>query len=102
MNFQIVNTPTPNPVQTTCVFSYFEANDTTTNLYVALNRYKAQIEALEDLKWRLVAMPSSIISGTILFGFSFVETISFSLKFMACWDPVVCMSLNMPIHPMYL
>ena len=54
MNFQIVNTPTPNSVQNTCVFSFFEASDTTTNLHVALDRYKAQIEALEGLKWRLV------------------------------------------------
>ena len=37
MNFQIVNTPTPNSVQNTCVFSIFEADDSTTNLHVALD-----------------------------------------------------------------
>ena len=57
MKFQIVNTPTPNSVQNTCVFSFFEASDTSTNLHVALERYKAQIEALEGLKGRLVAIP---------------------------------------------
>ena len=38
MNFQIVNTQSPNSVHNTCVFSCFEADDTVTNLHVALDR----------------------------------------------------------------
>eukprot|EP00731_Ephydatia_muelleri_P035067 Em0094g17a len=56
MNFQIVNTPTPNSVQNTCVFSVFEAGDSTTNLHMALDRYKPQIESLQGMKWREYSM----------------------------------------------
>ena len=38
MNFQIVNTITPNAVHNTCVFSCFEAGDSITNLHVSLDR----------------------------------------------------------------
>lgn len=60
MNFQIVNTPTPNSVQNTCVFSIFEADDSATNLHVALDRYKPQIESLQGMKWRLATFQQLI------------------------------------------
>ncbi|KAL5457266.1 hypothetical protein EMCRGX_G034513 [Ephydatia muelleri] len=53
-----------------------KANDSTTNLHVALNRYKAQIEALEDLKWKLVAMPKYL---------NFILAL-FSIRVFICGD----------------
>ncbi len=52
MNFQIVNLPTPNSPQNTCVFNIFEAGDSTTNLHVALERHAHDIEALDGMKWK--------------------------------------------------
>lgn len=52
MNFQIMNTPHPNSVTNTCVFSAYEGPDTKTNLYVALARYKSQVEELKTLEWK--------------------------------------------------
>ena len=52
MNFQIVNTHAPNSVHNTCVFSYFEADDTRTNLHVALDRFRAEVTALHTMKWK--------------------------------------------------
>lgn len=52
MNFQILNTPHPNSVQNTCVFSVYEGSDTKTNLFVALARYKSQVEDLQKLHWK--------------------------------------------------
>lgn len=52
MNFQILNIPKPNAVNNTCVFSAYEAPDTKTNLYVALSRYKQQVEELQNLSWK--------------------------------------------------
>jgi hypothetical protein len=49
MNFQIVNTPRPNSVQNTCVFTAFEAPDTKTNLHLTLIRYQ---EAVRHMHWR--------------------------------------------------
>ena len=51
-NFQIVNTRAPNSIYSTCVFSCFEAPDSITNLHVALDRYQAQVNALQGMKWR--------------------------------------------------
>lgn len=48
MNFQILNTPNPNSVMNTCVFSTYEGPD---NLHVALARYKSQVEDLKQLQW---------------------------------------------------
>ena len=42
MNFQLDNTYTPNSVPHTCVFSCFEADDTATNLHVALDRFRTE------------------------------------------------------------
>ena len=43
MNFQIVNTPAPNSVHNTCIFSCFEASDTLSNLHVALDRFRSEV-----------------------------------------------------------
>ena len=54
MSFQIVNVPSPNSPQNTCVFCCFEADDNITNLHVALDRYQDQVAELQTIKWRLV------------------------------------------------
>ena len=56
MSFQIVNVPSPNCPQNTCVFCCFEADDNITNLHVhiALNHFQDQVEELQRIKWRLV------------------------------------------------
>ena len=46
MNFQIVNTQSPNSPQNTCVFAIYAAKETTTNLHVALDRFPDDIESL--------------------------------------------------------
>ncbi|KAL5463613.1 hypothetical protein EMCRGX_G032527 [Ephydatia muelleri] len=52
MNFQIVNVAAPNSVHNTCVFSCFEAADSITNLHCALDRFRSQIDHLQEMKWR--------------------------------------------------
>eukprot|EP00731_Ephydatia_muelleri_P000867 Em0001g867a len=52
MNFQIVNVAAPNSVHNTCVFCCFEADDTVTNLRIALDRYKDQVAHLQGMQWR--------------------------------------------------
>ncbi|KAL5468733.1 hypothetical protein EMCRGX_G029843 [Ephydatia muelleri] len=52
MNFQIVNLAAPNSVNNTCVFCCFEADDSYTNLHIALERYKEQVEHLQGMTWR--------------------------------------------------
>ncbi|KAL5494131.1 hypothetical protein EMCRGX_G015408 [Ephydatia muelleri] len=52
MNFQIVNVAAPNSVHNTCVFCCFEADDTVTNLHIALDRYKDQVAHLQGMQWR--------------------------------------------------
>lgn len=52
MTFQIVNVPAPNSIFNTCVFCCFMAGDSTTNLHVALDRYKDQVTRLQGMKWR--------------------------------------------------
>eukprot|EP00731_Ephydatia_muelleri_P009645 Em0005g231a len=53
MNFQIVNLAAPNSVNNTCVFCCFEADDSYTNLHIALERYKEQVEHLQGMTWRI-------------------------------------------------
>ena len=53
MNFQIVNVKCPNSVGNTCVFSVFQAPDSITNLHIALDRYKKQLDELQQTQWRL-------------------------------------------------
>ena len=52
MNFQIINTPAPNSVHNTCVFSYFEASDTLSNLHVALDRFRGEVANINTMKWK--------------------------------------------------
>ncbi len=52
VSFQILNCPNPNSPTNTCVFVAYEGPDTKTNLHVALDRYKSQIQELQNLKWR--------------------------------------------------
>ena len=52
MSFQIVNTPNPNSIENTCVFTVFEAKDSTTNLKVALEKYTPQIAQLQSTLWQ--------------------------------------------------
>ena len=52
--FQLCNVPSPNSVQNTCVFAVFEGRDTATNLHVALDRYKPQLEHLSAMEWRYI------------------------------------------------
>jgi len=54
MNFQIMNTPNPNSVVNTYVFSVYEGPDSKTNLHVALARYKAQVDELKQMRWTYV------------------------------------------------
>ena len=54
-SFQICNVPHPNSCKNSCVFSIYEAADTTTNLNIALEPFKAQISSLSGKTvWRLV------------------------------------------------
>ncbi len=57
MNFQIVNTPRPNSVQNTCVFTAFEAPDSKTNLHLTLSRYKEAVSQLQSYTWRYCCKP---------------------------------------------
>ncbi len=52
MNFQVVNVAHPNSIQKTCVFTAFEAHDSTTNLQIALERYQGTISLLQRETWR--------------------------------------------------
>ena len=52
MNFQIVNTQTPNSVNNTCVFSCFETSDTVSNLHVALDRFRDEVANICTMKWK--------------------------------------------------
>eukprot|EP00731_Ephydatia_muelleri_P000748 Em0001g748a len=53
MNFQIVNVAAPNSVNNTCVFCCFEADDSYTNLHIALEQYKEQVKHLQGMTWSL-------------------------------------------------
>lgn len=52
VNFQILNCPHPNSPTNTCVFIVYEGPDSKTNLHVAMDRYRSQVEELKKLKWR--------------------------------------------------
>ena len=49
---QIVNVPSPNSPDNTCVFCVFEASDSYTNLHIGLDRYREQVDELETHTWR--------------------------------------------------
>ena len=52
MNFQIANCLHPNSPINTVVFAAFEVPDSKSNLHVAMDRYKSEVEALKTLTWR--------------------------------------------------
>ena len=52
MSFQVVNTQAPNSPSNTCVFSIFEATDSTTNLKVVGDRFGEDIGRLEEHTWK--------------------------------------------------
>ena len=52
MNFQIVNTNSPNSVHSTCVFACFEAQDTIANFHIALDRYKGKVTNSGMSQWK--------------------------------------------------
>ena len=50
--FQHLNVEYPNSPDKTCIFALFEAPDTYTNLHICLDRYKEDIENLQNHTWR--------------------------------------------------
>lgn len=49
---QLLNVPSPNSPVNTCVFACFEADDSTTNLHIRLDRYSEAIKTLHGMAWR--------------------------------------------------
>ena len=52
MNFQLLHVINPNSIHNTCVFLAFQAGDSIFNLNVALDRYKDQVEDLQESAWK--------------------------------------------------
>ena len=50
--FQILNIPSPNAPENTCIFSIFEAPDTYTNIHIGLGCYIDTISELQGHTWR--------------------------------------------------
>ena len=61
MAFQICNVPHPNSPDNTCAFCVFEAADNVTNLHIALDRYKEQIDRIASQTWRYECVSCSYI-----------------------------------------
>lgn len=51
-NIQLVNIPHPNSVKKTKLLAVFKAGDSTTNLHVALDRYREHIKEVQGMKIR--------------------------------------------------
>ena len=49
-NFQLVNIPHPNSVKKTILLSVFKAGDNTSNLHIALDRYKEHIQEAQGMQ----------------------------------------------------
>ncbi|KAL5517155.1 hypothetical protein EMCRGX_G002639 [Ephydatia muelleri] len=73
MSFQIVNVPPPNCPQHTCVFCCFEADDSITNLHVALDRFQDQVEELQRIKLEVCLPGLHIILGVFTKIFKLLE-----------------------------
>jgi hypothetical protein len=54
LSFEIGNLETPNACQNSILFSVFKAPDTPSNLHLALDRYKEDIDELQQSTWRLL------------------------------------------------
>lgn len=52
-SFEIANLKCPNACQNSVLFSVFKAQDTPCNLHLSLDRYKDDINDLQQAKWRL-------------------------------------------------
>ncbi len=61
MSIQIVNVDKPNSVKNSCVFAVYEAPDSSTNLHIALNRFKTQISDIQTSSWKLENIVTQII-----------------------------------------
>ena len=75
MNFQIVNTNSPNSIHSTCMFACFEAQDTIANFHIALDRYKDDLTNLGILNGSEYAKYKiSVHSNIALFTIATVST----------------------------
>ena len=54
MSFQVANVKNPNSSKNTFVFCLFEAPDTVTNLNIALQQYKKDVEEMQSTNWKYV------------------------------------------------
>ena len=52
MTFQVCNVEHPNSHVNTCAFCVFEAPDNITNLRIALEQFRDQVDCLETKTWR--------------------------------------------------
>ena len=50
--FQLVNIRNPNSPSYTCVISIFEASDSYTNLKIVADRFRDQINDLQEQQWK--------------------------------------------------
>eukprot|EP00118_Oscarella_pearsei_P023525 m.282678 g.282678 ORF g.282678 m.282678 type:complete len:100 (+) comp40660_c0_seq10:2093-2392(+) len=52
MCFQVANTLQVNSVNNTVVFACFEANDSSPNLHIALDKYREQVREIKQKVWK--------------------------------------------------
>ena len=95
MSFQIVNAPTLNCPQNTCVFCCFEADDNVTNLHIAQDHFQDQVEELQIIKWRLVQKMflqtgDFNLQRHIKSSYFFAVTMTFSVRCLAFQELAVC------------
>ena len=51
LTIQLVNVPNPNSRANTCIVAMFKGNDSTANLWTAIQQYQEQLEELEGMEW---------------------------------------------------
>ena len=51
-SLQVVNVDHPNSIRNTALLSVYKAGDSLTNLHIALDQYKEQIEEIQGMQWR--------------------------------------------------
>ena len=52
LNVQLANTKNPNSRLNTNIIAVFQANDSRSNLWTALEQYQEQITEIEGMEWR--------------------------------------------------
>lgn len=57
---QLVNVKNPNSQANTCILAIFKGNDSTANLWTALQQYRDQLEEIDGMEWGYVCMHISI------------------------------------------